>query len=54
MLSCTGLPFYYSLTNTETTIMAKDAIAEMHHLGCRKAQVIGHSMGGMIALMLAA
>uniref|UniRef100_A0A7N0TFM0 AB hydrolase-1 domain-containing protein n=1 Tax=Kalanchoe fedtschenkoi TaxID=63787 RepID=A0A7N0TFM0_KALFE len=51
-----GMGQSYTPTNKShysTTIMAKDAIALMDHLGWRKAHVFGHSMGGMIACKLA-
>ncbi|KAM7266763.1 hypothetical protein ACFE04_008929 [Oxalis oulophora] len=44
----------HSKSHYSTSIMAKDAIALMDHLGWNKAHIIGHSMGAMISCKLAA
>ncbi|XP_047329001.1 putative aminoacrylate hydrolase RutD [Impatiens glandulifera] len=51
-VGCSSIPTKKS--QYSTTIMAKDAIALMDHLGWRKAHVFGHSMGAMIANKVAA
>ncbi|KAG6391540.1 hypothetical protein SASPL_149296 [Salvia splendens] len=43
-----------SVPTKKTSIVAKDAIAIMDHLGWQKAHVFGHSMGAMISCKLAA
>ncbi|KAL0843909.1 hypothetical protein Bca101_017155 [Brassica carinata] len=41
-------------SNYTTTIMAKDSISLLDHLGWERAHIIGHSMGAMVACKLAA
>lgn len=51
-MGCSSIPTNKS--DYTTTIMARDALALMDHLGWPKAHLFGHSMGAMIASKFAA